>query len=412
MPVFSGYFLAMIMLVVALIGKLVANSPDDVPLRRRFQSQLSGVSTAIVIFAATSALSCLALYILGRDNGSDLTRGYLHFFAKNFVLWFAYLSFYWRFAKNDGNRLNLARSFAFFSLINLTYCLLQREFGFDWARGFSAALPANRLSNGVYRVSGFMSHPLSLGYCQALACVSAFGMASACPHRWEKIAWRVGALSALIVVLISGSRGPQVVLLIGLMALYPTSYLLRRWKLSLVATLLISVLAVKFGIFKRFYELSTTNFGGDMRITHWAVYWQIFKANILFGIGPAGQEAAISAYYSSMGASDKIKLAHNAFLQHGADYGVLGLLGLAVLFGAWIRLALRMLRVDRVLWSMIVVTVLGALTQNNLQDSEYVLAFTIWLMLIVTIEVETGESSEARRAKAQDRLAREGCSVA
>jgi len=411
-PVFSGYLLALLMMIISCFITFYPAAAADSELKSRFYKQLTEVSRALLIFTALCGFSCMMAYILGNHQGKDLVRGYLHFLAKNPVMWFAYLSFYWRFASQDKSRLYFARSFALFSLINLFYCLFQRSFGIDWIHGFSAILPDNRLSNGVYRVSGFMGHPLTLGYCQALASLAGLGVGGVCLRKQEKIAWQLGAAAALIVVLISGSRGPQIVMLIGLSALFPVSVLAKYWKSTLILAPVLALMAVKYGIFSRFYELSTANLGGDMRMTHWMVYWRIFKDHFLFGIGPGGQDAAISAYYFSLSASDNIKLAHNAFLQYGAEYGLFGVVGLCVVIVAWIRLALRTVVIRRTILVVILATLLGALTQNNLQDSEYVLSFTIWLMLLVTLEVEVRESSKTRRTEAKDSLAREGVQVA
>jgi hypothetical protein len=411
-PVFSGYLLALLMMIISCFITFYPAAAADSELKSRFYKQLTEVSRALLIFTALCGFSCMMAYILGNHQGKDLVRGYLHFLAKNPVMWFAYLSFYWRFASQDKSRLYFARSFALFSLINLFYCLFQRSFGIDWIHGFSAILPDNRLSNGVYRVSGFMGHPLTLGYCQALASLAGLGLGGVCLRKQEKIAWQLGAAAALIVVLISGSRGPQVVMLIGLSALFPVSILVKYWKSTLILAPVMALMAVKYGIFSRFYELSTVNLGGDMRMTHWMVYWRIFKDHFLFGIGPGGQDAAISAYYFSLSASDNIKLAHNAFLQYGAEYGLFGVVGLCVVIVSWIKLALRTVVIRRTILVVILATLLGALTQNNLQDSEYVLSFTIWLMLLVTLEVEVRESSKTRRTEAKDSLAREGVQVA
>jgi hypothetical protein len=411
-PVFSGYLLALLMMLISCFIAFYPPPSADSELKSRFYKQLTEVSRALLVFSAMCGFSCMMAYIMGNHQGKDLVRGYLHFLAKNPVIWFAYLSFYWRFASQDESRLYFARSFALFSLINLFYCLFQRSYGIDWIHGFSAILPDNRLSNGVYRVSGFMGHPLTLGYCQALASLAGLGVGGGCQRKEEKIAWQIGAVAALIVVLISGSRGPQIVMLIGLSALFPASVLARYWKSAVILVPVLALVAVKYGIFARFYELSTVNLGGDMRMTHWTVYWRIFKDHFLFGIGPGRQDAAISAYYFSLSASDNIKLAHNAFLQYGAEYGLFGVVGLSVVIVTWIRLALKAVVIRRTMLVVILVTLLGALTQNNLQDSEYVLSFTIWLMLLVTLEVEVSESSQTRRTEAKDSLAREGVQVA
>jgi len=263
------------------------------------------------------------------------------------------------------------------------------------------------MSLDVFRVSGFMGHPLSLAYCQALAAIASYGLAVVSYRKQEKFAWWISFASCLCVVLISGSRGPQVALFLALLVILPLAAIKKHWRLALSFVTIAAFISIKFNLFSRFSELSTSKLGGDMRFTHWRVYWQIFIEHPLFGIGPGGQEAAISAYYSAAGSDDNIKSAHNALLQLAADYGLFGLLGWAVLFRAWLNLAATSKLVGRTIFSAVFLSVTGALTQNNLQDSEYVLAFTVWLMLLTTIEVENCESSKERGTETKNLFAGE-----
>lgn len=407
MPVFSGYFLALVILIWDLFLRLAPKDTSENDIKVKFQGRLSGVSRSLFLFAFFCGISCAMVYIGSLNEGRDLWRGYVHFLSKTIVLWFVYLTFYWRMASNPKIRIFFSFSFAMFSLIHVSYCILQRSYGFDWVHGFSTLLPENRLSHGFYRVSGFMSHPLTLGYCQALASVAAIGMALRVAIRREKIAWFIGGGASVVVVLVSGSRGPQLATIAGLLVLLPLSIIHIYWKRAFALLVIVLILATNLGFFTRFQELFTANLGGDMRATHWAVFWALFRDNFAFGIGPGGRDAAISAYYFSLGASDNIKIAHNAFLQVAAEYGALGLIGLGLLIRAWLNLALQTVVIRRVVLSVLMVTLLGALTQNNLQDSEFLLSLTVWLMLLVTIEVESGESSTASRAKTKDSFPRQ-----
>jgi hypothetical protein len=406
-PVFSGYLLALIMAMIAAIVKFIEISSAEINLRKRFYSRLRKVSWGILFFCGMCGTAALAVYFTEVTDGSKLARAFGDFLVKNCILWFIYLSFFWRLAANSDYRMIFSKAFAGLAVVNLIYCLIQRSYGVDWSHGFSAVLPPNRMSLGVFRVSGFMGHPLSLGYCQALATIAACGLAMTSHRKREKFAWWISSASCLCVVLISGSRGPQMALFLSLLVILPIAEIKKHWRLVLVSVLVSAFIAIKFNLFARFSELSTSKFGGDMRITHWRVYWQIFTDHLLFGLGSGGQEAAISAYYSAAGSDDNIKSAHNALLQLAADYGVFGLLGWSVLFRSWLNLAATSKLIGRAFFSAVFLTVIGALTQNNLQDSEYVLAFTVWLMLLTTIEVEYCESTKERGTETKNLFAGE-----
>ena len=299
-------------------------------------------------------------------------------------------------------------AFALFAVINLSYCLFQRSLGWDWLQGFAGRLPDNRYSGGVYRVSGFMGHPLTLAYCQVLAVIAAMNFGRISSWRWEKIAWHIGGLSCFAVILISGSRGPQLVMAIALIMSISAATYLNRWRQLLAILAMMSLVSIKFGFFARFSEIFQSGFGGDQRVLHWTVFWNLFKDHVLFGVGPGGQQAAISAYYSAQGANANMRLAHNAFLQYAAEFGVLGLMGLLVWIAALVRFAYRLKIFNRAVWAMIAVMFLGALTQNNLQDSEFVLAFTVWILMVTTTEVEICDVSAEGPTKPQNFIAGEG----
>jgi O-antigen ligase len=366
------------------------------------------VTRAVFIFAIFCSVATLAVALSSDADRKGLMRGISSLMIKHVILWTWYLTFWWRLATRASYRQVFACSFVGLALVNLAYCLLQRRFGLDWLHGLEGRLPDGRFSGGVFRVSGFMGHPLTLAYCQALAAVAALGLFRSVRERWEKFAWLIGSMSCAVVVLVSGSRGPQLALILSLFLSFPIRSIAKRWDVTLLILLVVGFLGVNYGIFERFTELTQTGMGGDARSVHWQVFWKIFTENLWVGIGPGGRDTAISAYYLAFGHDDKIRLAHNAYLQYAAEYGVLGLLGLSFWVVSLCRVAASSRLVGRVLWALIFLTCFGALTQNNLQDSEFVLALTVWMMLLVTVEVESGEPTAGRRAQAQDLLSREG----
>lgn len=411
-PVFSGYLLALMMVMLSVVDYFRVKSTADIEYKQSFHQKTAFIKRALIVLAVLCGCSSLYVYSTESINSKQMIRAYIDFLVKNLIVWFAYGSFWWRFAAEPSLRRNFSVTLASCAFVNLVYCVIQRFYGVDWGQGFHSVLPITRFSDGVYRVSGFMGHPLTLGYCQTLMAIAVIGMSLSAKLRWEKIAWALAGIAASLVVLISGSRGPQLALAAGLLGLTSVQQWRRQWRVLGLIVFIGILLAVKVGLFARFMELSNANLGGDMRFTHWAVYWRLFTENLFFGFGVGGRDAAISAYYLAFGASDKIRSAHNALLQYAADFGLVGLAGWLTLFGSWLRFALTAKHVGKACRSMLMVTLIGAVTQNNLQDSEYVLAFTVWFMFFVTREVDLSEFCAARGTKTKNRLSREGGSTA
>jgi O-antigen ligase len=292
-------------------------------------------------------------------------------------------------------------SFAVISVFHLAYCIAQRAYGVDWGHGLHAVLGPGRYAYGVYRVSGFLGHPLTLGYSQLLALVGCSAFYTIADNRSEKNAWLVGLLSALILILMSGSRGPQILAVAIILMSIPREIIFMRWRFLSIIAVILAAFALWIGAFSRFEELFNNGLGGDARYTHWTVYWRIFNDHKLHGIGPGAPEQAISAYYFKAGADDTIKLAHNAFLQCAAEYGVLGLSGMLFWIFSWVRVGCAVKYVKKGIFGLLFILVLGGVTQNTIQDSEFVLSLTIWTMLLVAKEVDLSGIA-AGRAKTKD----------
>lgn len=264
------------------------------------------------------------------------------------------------------------------------YVIVQRYTGINWVHGFSSRLPENRLAYDVYRISGFMGHPLTFAYNLMLFSLLCFAFAihPRCQRsmRWK---WALCAALAFFCLFISGSRWP--LLITGsLMALFSIRKIfLSRW---FWLGLLISVIWVGFfdrGVVNRFLEPLQSNQRIEERfprLVFWKVHWAMFQDEPLIGTGYANNEGVRLDYYDKAGYTEFREKypAHNIFLQTLADSGIVGFMSLLSLltgvliagFIAWKRQHFTGL----LLVGM--ATILAGLMQNNLRDSEYL--FALW----------------------------------
>lgn len=401
-PVFSGYILGLGMLIITLFSRIVgepANSSDE---HNKFLNLLRPISNAAFFFVASLIVAGFWAAADSEVTQSDLLqRNLANGFVKYLLLWTIYLTFWWRVTVYKKILPLFASSFALISVFHLVYCIAQRVYGLDWGHGLHAVLGPGRYAYGVYRVSGFLGHPLTLGYSQLLAICGCAAFYTIADNRQEKNAWLVGLLSALVLILMSGSRGPQILAVALIPMFIPRQMILVRWRVLSFISVILAALAVSIGAFSRFQEMFNNGLGGDARFTHWSVYWHIFNDHRLHGIGPGAPEQAISAYYFRAGADDTIKSAHNAFLQCAAEYGVLGLTGMLFWISSWARLVRSVHYVKRGFFGLLFILVCGGVTQNTIQDSEFVLSLTIWTMLLVAKEVDLSGIA-AGRAKIKD----------
>jgi len=401
-PVFSGYTLGMFMLMVLLLSRFESISPEQIEIRGRFWKLSWPISkAALILWGAMILAGIWAAMGTEQLDHKALRQGLGNAGVKYVLLWFVYLSFWWRAAAFRKLWSAFALSYSVTSVIHLVYCIAQRQFGIDWARGFDGALKSGRFAYGVYRISGFMGHPLTLGYCQALALVACLSMWRSAIDRWEKNAWLVASISAALVLLFSGSRGPIASAIVGVGFIFPFRTFFVHWRLLLASIVALLGLSWFFGLFSRFFELFHAESGGVGRSIHWAVYWRIFSEHLFHGIGPGAPREAISAYYLSYGIGDSIKLAHNSFLQFAADYGLLGFVGVVNWVLSWFVVCHRAAIVVHGFRAILAVSISGAISQNTFQDSEFVYALTVWTMLLTAREV-SGREFSTSRAKNED----------
>ena len=382
LPVFSGYVLAFSMLV-----------SQSLPFWRIYKRSRAGVrdpgslfvwswGRPICILLAGFVIATVAAGL--RDGGgswrlanqflgnSIVKYGLLWLFVANFIL----------IAVRDFRAIALlGKCLPWVTGLHFLYCLGQRYYGIDWVHGFHGVLPENRFAYGVYRVSGFTSHPLTIGY--QLCLVMNFCIALAVSPRSELVLKRQAAMGGVfcwLTILISGSRGPLLVSTAILLWMIVPFISSKAKMLAVLATAGVAAVAVVFvipGTIDRFLEAFTTT-SGDTRLVDLKVYSAAFADHPFVGLGNLDIGMAISAYYRRFGGDDNIGLAHNMYLQVAAETGLIGLLSFLQWIAAW-PIAARRLMDPKERWSFYgisLVMILSGVTQNSLRDSGVVLTLT------------------------------------
>jgi hypothetical protein len=417
-PVFSAYVIGVVMMIVMIFGmqnNLTNNIPnnisadvrrgglnitnDDLTRYRNFVDEQTRRSCLLWLLLVTSA--SIAALMTAKANHGDLVRSIGHLGVKYVLLWFV-LTRFWRRIAGKAEILKLfALTYAAAAFVHFLYAVYQRHSGADWVHGFSAVLPQGRFAYGVYRISGFMGHPLTMGYCQSIAAVCCFGFLRVTGNRSEKFAWILATSCASMVVALSGSRGPQIAMTAGIMASLPMSFWRQNIKKILLCGIIVLFSGYYAGFFLRFLEIFQRGSGGDMRTVHWTVFWRIFTDYPIFGLGPAAPREVISSYYKALGASDNIRLAHNTWLQFAAEFGLVGLAGAMYWCHGWWVFGRKLGHLADLGRGLFVVIIVGSLTQNNLQDSQFLYAITMWSILIALREVSFHDIS-SRNANNED----------
>ncbi len=281
-----------------------------------------------------------------------------------------------------------------FSLSLLVYGLLQRYQGVDWVHGFQARLGANREAYGVYRVSGWMDHPLTFSFNLMLFSLLSFAHAL---WLWKKARlkdarfWFFETGILLLLLLLTDSRYPiMLTFLLLLLALAWEFPKLRKF--LAVGTVLCGL--VLWGLLAflpseylgRWGELLDSRFTWEQRfdrIVFWKVNWLLFLEHPFIGTGLARYDVSLLDTYLHAGYTglERKYNAHNIYLQTLADSGILGGVGLLILLTALGRLAFEVKKRFHHLGLVLVflATIGGGLVQNHLRDTEYL--FALWISM-------------------------------
>ena len=273
----------------------------------------------------------------------------------------------------------------------LAYVILQRQTGVDWTHGWDARLGPHRFAYGVYRVSGFMGHPLTFAYNLMIVMLASLAMgwrllppaATAARH----LSWLTVAGLAALMLLLSGSR--FVLPAAGATVLLFEARRIWRARLLLVALAFGAALlaALDPALMGRFAELFTSSESITSRVPRlldWQIHSRAFLDHPWFGVTMAAEDRAMSAYYAAAGSHGTLFSAHNILLQTLSDTGLIGCIGLIGFFYSLISAA-RALGVGGYgIWYLALGTFISGLMQNNLRDSAYCDALWFFLSLAVS----------------------------
>jgi hypothetical protein len=303
----------------------------------------------------------------------------------------------------------LAQAFAIWLAVLFVYCLVQRYTGIDLSHGWSARLGPHRFAYGVYRVSGFMGHPLTFTYNLMVIALGSAALAIR-QFRLERYSpefrlWSAVLALSMLTILISGSRFVLIVLV-----MVPLFCELRRiikyWKYALAACVLLGAgLWLEGSVAGRFSEFFVQNQNLEERfprLVFWKIHWQMFLDHPVAGVTLSGLSEATASYYHASGIHDKIYTAHNVFLQFLADSGLIGFAGLVAFFVGYLKSTIASVEAEgrsTGLSYLFVATLLVSLQQNVIRDSEYLLAFWFFTALQFTRMFRTGPSGDTDKRK-------------
>ena len=250
------------------------------------------------------------------------------------------------------------------------------------------------------RARAFM-HPVTFG---EQVCIAALGAVCflAKPPAFFKgqnarlLTWTFLALT-LAALFLSQTRGAILSLLAGLTAVASLAPKLRRF--VLVALLAVAANWVFVGTFR--YDLSLKNQAREwvalessaaasdrfVRLSLWKVAWRMGKDHPWTGVGPNNYRAVLPQYLQTTfeDLSDSWGTAHNLFLHHFAERGLLGLGAVLLFLGAFWSRALQRVRERPNAWNLWAYGVASAfpimnLTEVALQvETVWMLVFFIWL---------------------------------
>ncbi len=396
LPVTAQYTAASLLLLWWL-WRLVADRAPGVAgqaaLSLELQSYLRPAQYAIVAHMLLTTSAALVAYFMNPSLGSANRAVFdtYHLVGKQGLLGLVLMHATAK-AYASGFRLaQVMRFFAMFVAVYAVYLLLQRYLGIDWVRGLTQVLPENRYAYGVYRLSGFMGHPLSLAYNLVLLVVMLLLVSDlmAKDNQSRGLLWAVAGVMTL-VLLISGSRWPSLIVVLFL-TVRLRSVVFANWRYFLALVPFFAFLlyfdAAFIGRFKELFFSSQSLLERVPRLAFWQVHWRIFVDHPWAGAGFSASDSVRLDYYAANGYTDlehKFS-AHNIFLQTLADSGLIGIVGLVVWLGGCayaLKLAAQNSGVSRLRW-FVPIVVLAGLLQNNLRDTEFLYAFWFCFALLI-----------------------------
>ena len=204
-----------------------------------------------------------------------------------------------------------------------------------------------------------------------------------------RLSWAGIAFLSMIILLFSGSRFVIMVFPLGFLILEFRKLRAYFWQIIGAALIGFLVLWFEGSLWGRFLELFDSNIPFTTRFTriaYWQVHWRMFLENPWTGVSIAGSAQALKQYWPQEYLHIEILPAHNIFIQTLADSGLIGFAGLItffVFFGISAYRGRQILGKGTGLEWMVLLTILVGFVQNNLRDSEYMMA--LWYLTSLLI---------------------------
>ncbi|MES2745360.1 MAG: O-antigen ligase family protein [Bdellovibrionota bacterium] len=356
-----------------------------------WSSEVGMLFRKTLTFLALAWICLILLGILDDMRGGEF-KPYIRLLGKQ-GLWGAVTMaaiIYFQFTRTK-NFLNLKVLLGFTSLL-LIYCVVQRYTGIDWVHGFSGKLGMNRYAYDVYRVSGWMDHPLTFAFnLMLVALISVAECFYVFKRGFQKEAylWAAQAGLLLTLLLLTDSRFP--IALTFALILCAAIWEFPKFRIPAISFLFVLLIAGALTLpnlspekIGRWGELVNSNQPLEQRfdrLIFWKINWQLFEESPWTGTGLKAYDGRLLDTYLSAGYTNLERKynAHNIYLQTLADTGALGGLGLSFLLIGLGRLAFRVKRrFEHIALPLIVMaTLFSGLVQNNLRDTEYL--FALWI---------------------------------
>lgn len=423
-PISGGYFASFLMLAWMVLRRKHWPAPTLYLKEREslFRNKIRFLNWGIALFVGLQVISALGSHLTSdfRPSFRETLSTTWHLVGKWYMLWLVISQSLAILVRLGWQPQRITKYLSIWISLYFMYCLAQRTWGLDWARGFDQFLGSNRLAYGAYRVSGLMSHPLTLTYNLMLILFTSAALSSQnnSNSSWNSpkilFTWGFIAFLCFVLLLISGSRFVLLLLppafLIGYAPRLKSRLGFFRKKLHQESKIFfgISLIAFFSSIFllfllggstwSRFSELFDPSIAWEQRwprLIYWKIHWQLFIEHPIFGVSVAKASLAAKNSIALIGNPLESMNAHNIFLQTLADSGIIGFVGLLILFLSIVKTLKSPLlgKASQRGFTMILVGLLGSsMAQNTLRDSEFV--FCLWMSLgcLLTLNEEEGES--------------------
>jgi O-antigen ligase len=393
-PIFSGYFNGLILLFW-LVLIFFRKDPSATNQTAQNMSYVAApLHWGILCLILTQVLSSSLCFFYGpiAQPIGKFASSNAHIIVKWGILWVVYYQSMYSMVARRWDPTQMGPWILFAVFVHFIYCMFQRSTGIDWTHGLSGHLGPHRFAYGVFRISGWHSHPLTLAYNLMLIVVAGFSLAfptSINMSRRLRLSWAGIAFLSMIILLFSGSRFVIMVFPLGFLILEFRKLRAYFWQIIGAALIGFLVLWFEGSLWGRFLELFDSNIPFTTRFTriaYWQVHWRMFLENPWTGVSIAGSAQALKQYWPQEYLHIEILPAHNIFIQTLADSGLIGFAGLITFFVFFCISAYRGRQIfgkgTGLEW-MILLTILVGFVQNNLRDSEYMMA--LWYLTSLLI---------------------------